>query len=201
MLGSAILAGLLRLTCGIRSLPPAAIPGGPCILFANHSSHFDFAVIWAALPADARRRTRPVAGQDYWRTTWLRRYLANQVFRAVLIERQKVTVATNPLEPMLKALDEGASLIVFPEGTRSPDGTVQSFKPGLYHLAKARPDVPLVPMHLDNLNRILPKGEILAVPLIASVMAGPPLNRIDGESKADFLQRARAAVVSLSCHR
>lgn len=191
------LAKLIRLGCGVRTLPENALPTVPSIFFANHSSHLDFALIWAALPQAQRRRTRPVAGRDYWGKTPLRRWIAGACFNAVLIERQKVTVATNPMEPMLAALDGGASLIVFPEGTRSLDGGMQSFKAGLYHLARARPTLPLIPVWLDNLNRILPKGEFLAVPLIASVSAGTQIQLDPAESKTNFLIRTHAAVASL----
>lgn len=192
-----VVAKLIRLACGVRSLPENALPDCPHIFFANHSSHLDFALIWAALPSAQRRRTRPVAGRDYWEKTALRRWIACRCFRAVLIERQKVTVATNPLEPMLAALDAGASLIVFPEGTRSRDGRLQPFKAGLFHLARARPTIPLVPVWLDNLNRILPKGEFLAVPLIASIAAGTALQLGSTESKTEFLVRAHATLNAL----
>ncbi len=193
-----ILAGFIRLLTGVRKLRAEDLPTGPAVFFANHSSHLDFAVIWAALPPEQRSITRPVAGRDYWEKTGLRRWLAQRVFRAVLIERQKVTVADNPMEAMLAALDAGNSLIVFPEGTRSLDGQIHDFKAGLYHLAKGRPAVPLVPTCLDNLNRILPKGEILAVPLIASVKMAPPLHLQAGEAKPAFLARAREALLALS---
>jgi 1-acyl-sn-glycerol-3-phosphate acyltransferase len=187
----------IRLASGIRPISGATLPKPPFILFANHSSHLDFAVIWAALPSELRHRVRPVAGRDYWEKTAVRRWLAGHVFRAVLIERQKVTVATNPLEPMVAALDAGDSLIVFPEGTRSTTGLLQPFKGGIYHLAHARPAIPLVPVLLDNLNRVLPKGEILAVPLIASLSVGLPVALESGESKATFLSRARDGLVTL----
>lgn len=196
-LPSDLLAVVIRLGCGVRALPDAAVPAAPCIFFSNHSSHLDFATIWAALPPAQRHRVRPVAGRDYWERGPLRRWLAGRVFRAVLIERQKVTVATNPLTPMIEALDAGASLIVFPEGTRSPDGKIQSFKSGLHHLARARPATPLVPILLDNLNRILPKGDFLPVPLVATLAVGTPLAFDDAESKNDFLLRAQSAVVAL----
>lgn len=191
------MAALIRLACGVRPLPGNALPDGPCILFANHSSHLDFAVIWAALPPVQRHRVRPVAGRDYWEKTALRRWVAGRIFRAVLIERQKITVATNPLEPMLAALDAQASLIVFPEGTRSLDGDMQQFKSGLYHLARARPSIPLVPVLLDNLNRILPKGEFLAVPLLASLSVGAPIKFEATQAKDSFLEHARMALVAL----
>ncbi len=196
-LASDLLAAEILLGCGVRALPDSALPTAPCIFFANHSSHLDFATIWAALPPAQRRRVRPVAGRDYWEKTHLRRWLAGRVFRAVLIERQKITVASNPLEPMLAALDAGASLIVFPEGTRSPDGHIQPFKSGLHHLARARPATPLVPILLDNLNRILPKGDFLPVPLVATLAVGAPLAFDPAESKNDFLARAQRALVAL----
>ncbi len=192
-----VVAAGIRLLCGVRELPADALPPGPCLLFANHSSHLDFAVIWAALPPAIRARTRPVAGRDYWEATSFRRWLAGTVFRAVLIERKRVTVATNPLEPMLAALDAGDTLIVFPEGTRSADGTIGEFKSGLHHLARGRPSVPLVPVHLDNLNRILPKGEFLPVPLLGAVRTGPVLAFDPAENKNAFLVRAREAVAAL----
>lgn len=191
-------AWIIRVICGIRLLPAKALPPVPAIFFANHSSHLDFATIWAALPAPVRRRTRPVAGRDYWEKTALRRKIAAGFFRAVLIERQHVTVACSPLEPMLAALDRGDSLIVFPEGTRSTDGSIREFKSGLHHLAKARPTVPLVPVHLQNLNRILPKGDFLPVPLLGCLTFGTPIQLQSGESKPEFLRRARETLQHLT---
>jgi 1-acyl-sn-glycerol-3-phosphate acyltransferase len=167
------------------------------VIFANHSSHLDFATIWAALPSAVRPFVRPVAGRDYWEATAFRRWLAATVFHAVLIERKKVTVATNPMEPMLAALAGGASLIVFPEGTRGADGEIQPFKGGLYHLAHGRPATPFVPVLLNNLNRILPKGEIFPIPLIATLAVGTPLLINPGEAKTDFLDRAKQALEAL----
>jgi 1-acyl-sn-glycerol-3-phosphate acyltransferase len=197
MVHADVLAGGVRIITGARGLPHSAVPSGPCIFFANHSSHLDFAVIWSVLPSPQRARTRPVAGRDYWGKTAFRRWLAGRVFRAVLIERQKVTVACNPMQEMLDAIDAGASLIVFPEGTRSADGNLHPFKSGLYHLARARPQLPLVPVYLNNLNRVLPKGEWLMVPLIVNVSVGSALQLDEGEAKPAFLERARAAVAAL----
>jgi 1-acyl-sn-glycerol-3-phosphate acyltransferase len=193
-----LLASFLRGLCGVRSLPPAALPAaGPCVFYANHSSHLDFAVLWAALPSVWRERTRPVAGRDYWEKTVLHRGVACGIFRAVLIERKRVTVANNPLTAMTAALDAGDSLIVFPEGTRGDGLAVGDFKPGLHHLARARPGATLVPVFLANLNRIMPKGTALPVPLIATAAIGTPLAAVEGESKELFLARARAALVAL----
>lgn len=195
---SPLLAYLIRLFTGAHGPVPVAVGrDDPAIFFANHSSHLDFAVVWASLPPVVRDRTRPVAARDYWIRGPVRRFLADRVFRAVLIERQRVTVANNPLKPMLGVLDAGGCLIVFPEGTRATDGRIGEFKAGLYHLARARPGTLLVPVFLDNLNRILPRGEFLPVPLLGGVYFGEPIRLADGEPRDAFLERARLAVRQL----
>jgi 1-acyl-sn-glycerol-3-phosphate acyltransferase len=169
------------------------------IYFANHASHLDFLVIWSALPAPLRASARPVAGRDYWTSGWLRQYLAGHVFRAVLVDRSngRSEAAARSVEAMAAAMGLRESLIVFPEGTRAVDGRVGAFKSGLYHLSCLRPDVELVPVHLANLGRILPKGESLLVPMLSRVVFGPPLQPQDHEDKPAFLERARAALIAL----
>lgn len=192
------LTGARARWAGIDPLTPAgAVPQR--IYFANHTSNLDAPVIWASLPKRLRQTTRPVAAKDYWLGGPVRRFLAIRVFRCVLIERKRVTVSSNPLARMEEALAEGYSLILFPEGARfdDEDGEIADFKPGLWHLARKHPEVQLVPVYLENLNRILPKGDFLLVPLLASVTYGPPVAMLDDEPKADFLRRARAAVAEL----
>lgn len=170
------------------------------IYFANHGSNLEAPVIWASLPGHLRRKTRPVAAQDYWQHGRIRRYFSEHVFRCVLIERKKVTASNNPLVAMEQALDAGDSLIIFPEGTRTTDdeGAMNEFKPGLWHLARKHPQVQLVPVYLENLNRILPKGEVLLIPILAAVTFGAPIAPQEGEEKAEFLRRAKDAVEQLS---
>ena len=169
------------------------------IYFANHASHGDFILIWAVLPPRLRQRTRPVAGADYWLKGALRRFIGRDVFNAVLIDRDRENRTTDPVAVMAAALDEGASLIVFPEGTRNTgEAPLQPFKSGIYHLAKARPGVELVPVWIDNLNRVMPKGEIVPVPLICTVTFGAPINVGAAESKEDFIAKAEAALLALS---
>lgn len=195
---SARVAFLIRALTGANARWLGAEPvARQRIYFANHTSTLDAAVLWAALPSDIRARTRPVAAKDYWSAGFIRPWLADHVFRALLIERRKVTAENNPLRAMLAVLDAGESLIIFPEGGRFAGPEPQPFKGGLYHLAKDRPETELVPIYLENLNRILPKGEIFFVPLLGSITVGKPLRLEPGETKADFLARAREAVWSL----
>jgi 1-acyl-sn-glycerol-3-phosphate acyltransferase len=169
------------------------------IFFANHTSHLDFVVLWAVLPGAIRARTRPVAAKDYWEASRLRRYMATRVFQAVLVERGAGSLGQlrAEMEQLIAALDAGDSLILFPEGTRGSGEKIGPFKGGLDYLARQRPGVDLIPVHLHNLDRIMPKGEFLPVPQLSCVTFGPPLHRLDGESKEAFLTRAREAVASL----
>jgi len=167
------------------------------VYFANHTSHLDALVVWALLPPEVRLLTRPVAARDYWEKGRLRPYLAKHVFGAMLIDRQNIKVHQSPVDLMLREMGDRYSIIVFPEGHRNTEAKIDEFKSGLYYLAKKRPDLELVPVHIDNLNRVLPRGEFLPVPLLSCVTFGAPIWLEAGEPKADFLVRAREAVIRL----
>lgn len=166
------------------------------IYFANHTSHLDFLLLWTALPPAVRRHARPVAAADYWNRGPIRRFLAAHVFNAVLISRY-VDKNSNPLAPMLEALDRGESLILFPEGTRGTGDELLEFKAGIYHLARVRPEVELVAVWMDNCYRVMPKGSFFPVPLLCSVTFGEPTRLAQDEDKRSFLTRLRQAVIDL----
>ena len=176
------------------------------IYFANHASHLDFVLVWAALPPRLRMMTRPVAAKDYWDRAGLRRYLGVKVFNAVLVDRQPVQrgpageangAPQSAIDVLLDGLGERHSLILFPEGTRGDGSIIAPFKSGLYRLGKARPDVELIPAYINNLNRVLPKGEFVPVPMLASVSFGEPMRVGEDEEKDAFLERARNAILEL----
>lgn len=172
--------------------------GGQRIYYANHNSHGDFILIWSVLPVQARKRARAVAGADYWGGKGLRRFIGSDVFNTVLIDRQREGRNVDPIATMAGALDAGDSLIIFPEGTRNlTDDILLPFKSGLFHLASCRPDIDLVPVWIENLNRVMPKGEFIPVPLMCKTSFGAPLRLAEGESKTDFLDRARDALLDL----
>jgi 1-acyl-sn-glycerol-3-phosphate acyltransferase len=192
------LVGLSRLVSGTRARWVGCEPHArQRIYFANHTSHLDTLVLWSALPSSLRPLTRPVAARDYWAASFARRFLAEKIFNAVLIDRTSADPDANPVLEMARAMGDRHSLIIFPEGTRSPTGEAGSFKSGLYHLARERTDVELVPVFMENLNRILPKGSFLPVPLLGGVIIGAPIRLDAGEEKFDFLARARMAVLDL----
>lgn len=192
------LAALARLISG-SSVRWIASQPDTCqrIYFANHTSHLDALLIWASLPQAIRELTRPVAAKDYWSRGLVRRWLAQEVFDALLIDRTDIKVHQSPVDLMLREIGTTKSLIVFPEGSRSVSGEIGDFKSGLYYLSKKRPDIELIPVHIDNLNRVLPRGEFLPVPLLSCISFGPPLWLERGEAKLDFLGRARRAVLAL----
>ena len=173
------------------------------VFFANHTSHLDFILVWSSLPPAMRERTRPVAGSDYWGKGAVRRYLATKVFNAILIERpasgggHAVTAAAKSIESIAAGMGDHCSIIVFPEGTRSLTGEILPFKSGLYHLLRLKPGLEIVPIYLANMNRILPKGEVLPVPLIGRVIVGAPMALDPAEDKQAFLARAREAMLAL----
>lgn len=166
------------------------------IYFANHTSHLDAVVLWSALPKEIRRVTRPVAAKDYWSTGWFKQHLAKS-FNALLIDRKKIKVHHSPIDIMIEEMGDIYSLIVFPEGGRSSGDEVGAFKSGLYYMGKKRPDLELMPVYIDNVNRILPRGEFLPVPLLSCITIGPPIFLEAGEPKNKFLERARKAVMEL----
>ncbi len=192
--------GIARAITGVRGEWRGCAPElRQRIYFANHASHGDFVLIWTVLPPPLRRRMRPVAGADYWMRGAIRRYLVARVFNAVLIERDAAKRVIDPVEQMADAVAGGDSILLFPEGTRNlTDAALLPFKSGLFHLAAKQPGVDLVPVWIQNLNRVLPKGEVVPIPLLCTVTFGTPLRIGDGESKDAFLTRASQALLALA---
>jgi 1-acyl-sn-glycerol-3-phosphate acyltransferase len=198
-----IIAGTARLISGAHARWTDSLPDSTQkVYFANHTSHLDFVVLWACLPQPVRRMTRPVAARDYW-DSGLRRKLAVDVFQAILVQRNPGKNEGNfenariTIDRIVEEMGERYSLIIFPEGTRGTGDAVGAFKSGLYHLCHRKPDLPLVPVYINNLNRILPKGEFLPVPFISQITFGAMMRLNSGEAKNDFLARARQALCRL----
>ncbi|NPD16136.1 1-acyl-sn-glycerol-3-phosphate acyltransferase [Xinfangfangia sp. D13-10-4-6] len=168
------------------------------VYFANHTSNADFVLLWTVLPPALRQHTRPVAALDYWLKTPLRAFIGRDVFNAVLIDRRPEERVADPVALMGEALADGASLILFPEGVRNmTEEPLLPFRSGLYHLARQNPEIDLVPVWISNLNRVMPKGEIVPLPLICTLTFGAALHLAEGEDKADFLARSHAALLAL----
>jgi 1-acyl-sn-glycerol-3-phosphate acyltransferase len=197
-LSSFLLTGTVKLLVGAF---PRWLGCGPertqRIYFANHTSHIDTIAIWAALPIHLRHCTHPVAAKDYWGGGF-RRYIATKALRAVLIDRSRSDPNANPLASLIETLQQGESLILFPEGTRGANAVPGPFKSGLYRLAAQFPNVQLVPVYLENLHRSLPKGAVLPIPMTCTVRFGTPMSLAAEEAKDAFLERARTEVIKLA---
>ncbi len=204
---SLFLLGLIRFLTGAQArwygCPPKAEQR---IYFANHQSHADLVMIWAALPEELRSITRPIAAKDYWTQTPFKQWITTAVFNAIYVDRARgqrsglpgeSAAEQDPLEPLIEALNNGDSIILFPEGTRGNAEEPQPFKAGLYNLAQKFPGVVLVPAWINNVQRVMPKGEVVPVPILCSVTFGAPLQVEAGEERRAFLDRARAAVIAL----
>jgi 1-acyl-sn-glycerol-3-phosphate acyltransferase len=200
---AASVVGLARFITGVHANWVGCLPDPrPRVYYANHASHGDFVLIWSVLPPALRRATRPVAGQDYWMGDPVRRWLAQRVFRAVLIDRGPAAADTDPVGAMIEAMDQGSSLIVFPEGTRNAtEQRLLPFKNGLYRLTTQRPATELVPVWIENLNRVMPKGEFVPIPLLCTVTFGAPLTLGADERKSAFRERIRDALLALAPER
>jgi 1-acyl-sn-glycerol-3-phosphate acyltransferase len=193
---------LAALAWAVRQISGVRIQWAGCdqkptqrIYFANHCSHLDFPIIWAALPDPLRNRAVAVAAADYWSCGRLRRWLVSRIFQVALVERSKVTRENNPINSLNELIVSGSSLVIFPEGGRAEEGELKPFKSGLYHLSKANPQIELVPVHLSNMHKILPKGELIPVPLPCTVTFGQPIKVQADENRLDFLIRAQEAVL------
>jgi 1-acyl-sn-glycerol-3-phosphate acyltransferase len=194
-----LIIGAAGLLTGVRAIWSGTTPKAEQTLyFANHTSHGDFVLLWATLPPDLRALTRPVAGQDYWMASKVRQFIGADVFNALMIRRDGSGQGGNPVDQMKEALEGGDSLIMFPEGTRNTgDEILLPLKSGLFHLARACPTVRLVPVWIENLKRVLPKGTLVPIPLACTVRFGAPIQLAEGEDKTGFLARARAAMLDL----
>ncbi len=199
---AASIVGFARALTGVRAIWISGAPqAAPTVYFANHRSHGDFVLLWTSLPRDLRPLTRPVAAADYWLSSAMRRFIGCGVFRSVLIERSGASADRDPIAQMAAVLEAGDSLILFPEGTRNEsDEVVLPFKSGLFHLSRRCPHARLVPVWINNVHRVLPKGAIVPLPIACSVTFGAALAGSAGakaEDKQSFLDQARAALIAL----
>lgn len=193
---------LISFLTGVRPKDAHELPLSPdrsIVYYANHSSHGDFMLVWVSLPRRWRKRVRPVAGADYWLSNPIKRFIIQQVFNGLLVPRNSGNPQAST-EKMQAALEQKQSLIIFPEGTRNTDENcvLQPFKSGIYHLANQCPTAYFVPMWIDNINHVLPKGKVLPVPLLCQVQIGEPIQIRPYEGKEEFIARCHAALLELA---
>lgn len=174
-----------------------ALPS-PAIFAANHSSHIDTPLVLTSLPERFRHRTAVAAGADYFFDKRWKGGLWALTINAIPIERTKVSPQSTKLA--VKLIRDGWSLVIFPEGGRSPDGWGQSHRAGAAYLA-VRTGVPVVPVHLRGTRRILKKGGKGVRPAQTEVTFGRPLRAGEGESAQDLAARIERAIAVLADER
>lgn len=164
------------------------------VYFANHTSNADLPMIWSVLPPALRRQTRPVAAADYWLRSPLRAFFGAEVFRAVLIDCRPDARREDPMSAILAGLDEGSSLIIFPEGNRNmTDAPLLPFKAGLYNIGRARPDVDLAGLDRQPQRRHAQgRGDPLAAHRHRHLRRPPPRPRGRGKGRLPRPRHGRA---------
>lgn len=147
---------------------------GPFILIANHNSHLDTIALMNLFPLKELHRIHPAAAADYFMRNRLLAWFSTSFLNIIPIPRSGFTKSDNPLTRMSAVLEQGDSLIVFPEGSRGQPEQMSEFKSGIAHLIRKYPHIPVIPVFLRGLGRSLPKGEFLPVPFFCDIVIGAP---------------------------
>lgn len=168
----------------------------PCIIAANHNSHLDTLILLSLFPNSQLKRVRPVAAADYFMKNKLTAWCSKNFIGIIPLKRKITATHSHPLAEVYQALEQGESIIIFPEGSRGEPEELAPFKKGIAHLAKDFPQIPIVPVCIRGAGKVLPKGEALLVPFGLDVNIASPLYYTD-ESCQAFVARLEEHVKAL----
>jgi 1-acyl-sn-glycerol-3-phosphate acyltransferase len=169
----------------------------PSILIANHNSHLDTLVIMSLFPVSKVESIRPVAAYDYFMKSKYMAWFSTNLLGIIPLKREVTKEGEHPFAALYSALEKGETLLLFPEGSRGKPEELQSFKTGIGHLAKAYPNVKVIPIYLHRAGKSLPKGEALFVPLVIDAIVGEPLY-LEESTPKEFTTRVEKAIGDLS---
>ncbi|MFM2318223.1 MAG: hypothetical protein RLZZ215_844 [Pseudomonadota bacterium] len=170
---------------------------GPAVVAANHNSHLDVLVLMSLYPLKYLKYIRPVAAADYFFQNKIWSWIARHCIDIIPIQRTGQSVAT-VLDACHQALESGQILILFPEGSRGQPEQMGQIKKGLFYLQQQHPQVPITPVFMRGLGKVLPRGEALFVPFNCDVIIGEPL-RLHADSN-EFVTQMRSIFDELSKH-
>lgn len=145
------------------------------ILIANHNSHMDTMAIMSAIPSRYIHKVHPIAARDFFGGSLFKKILMRYLVNATLIQRDRDDPENDPIDSMDKMLKKSRSLILFPEGSRGVPGVMTKFKKGLGYLIQRNPEIKVIPVYLDNVYKILPRGKNLILPYNCSIKFGDPI--------------------------
>lgn len=168
---SVIVRNFLKLIVGVKfAKANFLLQEKQFIIVANHNSHIDTMTLMASLPCSIVHKVKPVAAADYFGKTKFRAAMSNYFINTLLISRK----GGNAIQTMKKTLENGYSLIIFPEGSRGEPDSEQQMKPGVALLLSLCPDVKYVPAYMFGMGKIMPKGDGLIVPYDSILVYGKP---------------------------
>lgn len=178
---------------GMENLPKS----GPAIIVANHNSHIDTLIIMSLFSCSKIVQIHPVAAEDYFCNTKLKKFLFKTLIGIIPIKRK---VAKLPKEEIFKdinsALSNNEMIIIFPEGTRGEDNKLKEFKTGVSHIAEMNPNVPIIPLFINGPDKILPKVDAILVPFISDIYISNPIFW-DNSSKKEFTEKIKNIIEEL----
>ncbi|MDR2921114.1 MAG: 1-acyl-sn-glycerol-3-phosphate acyltransferase [Tannerella sp.] len=168
------------------------------IIVANHNSHLDTMALLASLPGKIVYKVRPVAAADYFGKTKTKEKLVNYFVNTLLIPRKRDEgdPENDPINKMIHAIDNGYSLIIFPEGTRGEPEIPQPLKPGIAYVLKNRPHIKYIPVYMTGMGTAMPKDDALIVPFESTLVYGKPVQVASTEIR-DILKQIGADLNSL----
>ena len=188
---------LILLALGLNVRHRQRLPAdGPAIVVANHNSHLDTLVLFTLFPSRLLKKIRPVAAADYFLRNRLIAWFSLNIIGIIPLERVVSAAAGDIFAGVSRALDEGAIVILYPEGSRGEPEKQQAFKKGIARIAERHGQVPVTPVFLHGLGKALPKGEAVLVPFFCDVFVGEAL-RWTGDRRS-FLAALNAAMEGLA---
>lgn len=193
-----VIKPFIFLVLGVNVRNPETLPqDGPAIIIANHNSHIDTLLLMSLFSICKINKIRPVAAADYFCNTKFKKFIFEKLSGIIPIERKisKENISTL-FSGIFNALDNNEIIIIYPEGTRGNDNKINKFKSGVAHIAKAYPNVPVIPIFINEPDKILPKIDEILVPFISDVYIGEPLF-YNKKSTMEFTEEIKEKVFEL----